>query len=123
VNEAEVSQEPPVPAEAKEVVASIQDLFDTGKVTTGAALETTVAKKEAAWKAHPGHDPAVHISFKQGNLLFTIQNGYKHTDETVKSVLSEDFGVKDGHRWLVPKDIFPEVLNALDPNYRHHEKK
>ena len=122
VDEAEVSQEePPVPTEAKPVVESLKQLFDSGAVKTGAQVESTMSKKENAWKAHTGHDPAKHISVKQDALIYRIQTGRNLSDQVVKDLLQEEFGV--GHRYHIPKDIFGEILDTLDPDFAYHERK
>lgn len=112
------------PLEASAPPKGLENLFEGEQVKTGKDLGTgTMSKKEQAWRAHIGHDPAQHITWKQGNLLFSIQSGRQLSDETVKGVLIEEFGIPGGHRYLVPKDIFPEVLDILDPDFQYHEKK
>ena len=124
VDEAEVSQEAPMPAAAAPVVESLKELFDQGKVQTGKQMVEnggTMSKRDQAWRATVGHDPAKHISYKQGNLLFKIQSERQLSEETVHGLLEEEFGV--AHRPLIPKDIFGEVLDAFDPDFKFHEKK
>jgi phage recombination protein Bet len=74
---------------------------------------------EAGWKAFAGHDPKLHISYKQGRMLFAIQNQLGLTDEWVKTKLAEEFHVP--HRPLIPKAEFGAVLDAIDPEGKQHE--
>lgn len=86
--------------------------------------DEVATKKDKAWRAHVGHDPAKHINFKQGMLLFTIcgKNGLNIPDATVKELLTDVFKA-DGHRYLITKDDFPKVLDTLDPEFKFHERK
>jgi hypothetical protein len=117
------AQATPAAPDAKAAVAeSMRDVFEGGTVKTARQVsEETAAKKEKSWLAHVGHDPAKHISYKQGMLLFTIQNGRKLKDEDVKALLMEEFKIE--HRYLIPKDVYPILLDMVDPNYQYHEKK
>jgi hypothetical protein len=106
---------------AEEGKKVLEGLKSSGAVKPAAQVEATANAKEKAWKSHPGHDPAVHISYKQGNLLFTIQNGRELTEEVFKGALEEKFGIK--HRYLIPKDKFQEVLDTFDPSFEFHDRK
>jgi hypothetical protein len=106
------------PAEGQQV---LEGLKSSGAVKTGAQVEATAAAKEKSWKAHVGHDPEKHITYKQGNLLFKIQGGRELSEETVKGYLKDKLGVE--HRYLIPKERFAEVLDDLDPDDEYHERK
>lgn len=107
------------------VAESLKDVFEGGTVKTARQVaEETAKKREKAWLAHVGHDPAKHISCKQGLLLRAItgKNGLDIPDETVKELLTDVFKC-DGHHYLITKDDFPKVLNVLDPEFKFHERK
>lgn len=118
VVDAEVEETVEQPAEGQQV---LEGLKSSGAVKTGAQVEATAAAKEKSWKAHVGHDPEKHITYKQGNLLFKIQGGRELSEETVKNYLKEKLGVE--HRYLIPKERFAEVLDDLDPDEEYHERK
>lgn len=118
--------EPTKAQEAKTAVAeSLKDVFEGGTVKTAREVaDETAAKKDKAWRSHVGHDPAKHINYKQGMLLFAIcgKNGLNIPDATVKELLTDVFKA-DGHRYLITQDDFPKVLDTLDPEFKHHERK
>lgn len=86
-----------------------------------APAETHTQSREEQWVNYAGHDPKVHISFKQGGLLFMIQSKKGYTDDSIKKYLSENLKVE--HRPLIPKAAFEPLLDALDPNNEFHGKK
>lgn len=99
----------------------IDDVFkETGMKTGREVQQETDAKKERAWRSHVGHDPEVHISYKQGMLLFAVANACKLSDEVVKGILLADFEVE--HRYLIRKEDFEDVLDKLDPAGKHHDR-
>lgn len=107
------------------VAESMKGVFEGGTVKTGREVaEETAKKKEKSWQSHVGHDPARHISYKQGMLLFTItgKNGNNVADELVKEMLT-DVIKAEGHRYLITKEDYPKVLDLLDPQFKFHDKK
>lgn len=77
--------------------------------------------RERQWSSNNGHDPKLHINFKQGNLMFIVQGKAKVSDEAAKLLVKNVAGAD--HRNLIPKDKFGKVLDALDPEFAFHEKK
>lgn len=85
----------------------------------------TDAEKDAAWQAKPGHDPKVHVNRKQGALLFAIQRNVGMPDEAVKATIRAICEIPEGQevsRQLLPQAKFNEVLDAIDPDFKHHER-
>jgi hypothetical protein len=122
--EDEVQEHPADVPESTPQTEELKTMFDNGDLKTGREVavkkEETDKKKEQSWRAHAGHDPMKHMSFKQFNLLMMIISKRKLKDEDVKALLLEDFGVE--HRYLFPKDRFADLLDMLDPNFEYHDK-
>lgn len=96
-----------------------------GKKKEGTPPVKTDEEKDAAWQAKPGHDPKVHISRKQGALLFAIQGKFGMSDDAVKATIRAICEIPEGQevsRQLLPQSKFPEVLDAVDPEFKFHER-
>jgi hypothetical protein len=125
------AQAQPVEEPKTAVMQEMSTVFEGKNGGEGAKMKTaaevadsTAKKQEKSWQAHVGHDPAKHISFKQGLLLFRItgKNGLNISDEVVKELLTDVYKA-DGHRYLVTKEDFPKLLDVLDPEFKFHERK
>lgn len=86
---------------------------------TGAPADEPAAKtkkgKREAWDTQPGHDAKVHIAFEDAIQIFDIQRALKLTDDQVKALLDREFELQ--HRYLIRKDQFQQVLDALQAEF------
>lgn len=64
-----------------------------------------------AWLKQPGHDPKIHIAFKDGIQIFELQRNLSITDEQMKNFLDKNFEIQ--HRYLIPQSQFQAVLDAI----------
>lgn len=105
-------------AECRAINGHATDCSQAGK--SADPVDEKRAAKQAAWQAHEGHDPEKHINFNQGALLFVVQNKTGTSEGAIKSLIMEISKVES--RTLIPKADFNEILDAMDPEFKFHER-
>lgn len=64
----------------------------------------------------------VIITERQGKMLFAIQRSVGISDEECKRALGEKLNFT-GHRDHLPKRMFNQALDAIDPEFRFHQRE
>jgi phage recombination protein Bet len=91
--------------------------LSTNQTTGDAAAQKGGTKKgkREAWDTQPGHDMKIHIGFDDAIQLFDIQRHLKLSDDEVKNLLDREFEIQ--HRYLIRKDQFDQVLQAIEAEF------
>lgn len=75
-------------------------------------------KGEEKWLSSNGHDPKIHITYKQGNFLFVMMKKTGIDQDMLHTLIKKMFNVE--HRNQIKQVDFPLLLDTLDPDFEHH---
>lgn len=73
----------------------------------------------STWTTTNGHDPKVHITEKQNKFLYVVMKKMDISDKELHIIMKNAFKIE--HRNLIPMSKFPDLLDAIDPEFTAHE--
>lgn len=77
--------------------------------------QDTQQSRAEQWRTREGHDPKVHISFKDAMELFDLQRDLKISEDDMKAWLDKNFEIQ--HRHLIRQDQMQLILDALRKDF------